>query len=253
MKLGQWDTNAVYNVDALELLKGLPDGSVDLVVTSPPYNMGTNLNGATPCSNSASNWGRSVLLSAGYDVHSDAMPHEEYVQWQRQIISECLRVLPDTGAIFYNHKWRIQSGLLDMRAEIVEGFPVRQIIIWNRGSGNNHNPAFFAPEYEVIYLIAKPKFYLSKRRIHYGDVWNIPMEKKNAHPAPFPVALAERCILSTDAELVLDPFLGSGTTAIAAQKNGRDYIGSDLSPAYCELARKRLALPYMTSLFEATP
>jgi modification methylase len=64
---------------------------------------------------------------------------------------------------------------------------------------------------------------------------------KNDHPAPFPVKFAERCIGSTDAKIVLDPFMGSGTTAVAAKNLGRKYIGIELSKAYCEMAEKRLA------------
>ena len=65
-----------------------------------------------------------------------------------------MRVLKPTGAIFYNHKWRIQKGLLQDRADIVNDFPVRQIIIWQRAGGINFNPGYFLPTYEVIYLIA---------------------------------------------------------------------------------------------------
>lgn len=234
--------NAVWCCDALSLLKALPSGSVDLVVTSPPYNMGTQLNGATPCSKSDLNWGKSKLLSSGYETFDDAMPYPEYVAWQRQILTECMRVLSSTGAMFYNHKWRIQGGLLEDRKGITEGFPVRQVIIWNRGTSNNHNRSFFAPQYEVIYLIAKPDFRIRQEATAYGDVWDIPPERNNPHPAPFPLQLAERCIRSTDARLICDPFAGSGTTLLAAANLERDYIGCDISMAYVTDARKRLML-----------
>ena len=151
-----------------------------------------------------------------------------------------MRVLSEDGAIFYNHKWRVQGGLLQDRADIVDGFPVRQIIIWQRNGGINFNPGYFLPTYEVIYLIAKPKFRLAPKANAQGDVWRIPQETKNPHPAPFPLALAQKCVDSTEAKVVLDPFLGSGTTAIAAQLAGRDWIGIDKSLAYCELARRRI-------------
>jgi modification methylase len=66
-----------------------------------------------------------------------------------------MRLLTDDGAIFYNHKWRVQDGLLQDRNDIVSGFPVRQIIIWHRNGGINFNKGYFLPTYEVIYLIAK--------------------------------------------------------------------------------------------------
>ena len=126
------------------------------------------------------------------------------------------------------------------RADIVSGFPVRQIIIWQRTGGINFNPGYFLPTYEVIYMIAKPKFRLSPKANAQGDVWRIPQETKNPHPAPFPLELAQRCIESTTADVVLDPFIGSGTTAIAAEIAERQWIGIDISETYCKLARRRI-------------
>jgi site-specific DNA-methyltransferase (adenine-specific) len=240
----------VHVCDALTLLRALPDGYVDLVVTSPPYNMRRQTNGAKACSNSVSNWSKSKLLSAGYESVDDAMPADEYIRWQRAVLKQCMRVTKPTGAIFYNHKWRIQGGLLDMRSDIVAGFPVRQVIIWNRGSSNNHNRAFFAPQYEVIYLIAKRRFYIRQDATAFGDVWYFPPVAESDHPAPFPFELARRCIVATDAKLICDPFIGSGTTALVAKALGRHYIGGDLSPAYVDIARARLALPYTPDMFE---
>jgi modification methylase len=151
-----------------------------------------------------------------------------------------LRVTKDTGAVFYNNKWRVQAGLLQDRQDIVSGFPVRQIIIWKRAGGINFNPGYFLPTYEVIYLIAKKKFKLAPKANACGDVWEFSQEMNNSHPAPFPVALIDRIVKSTTAEIVLDPFMGSGTTAIAALKNNRKYIGIELAPEYVELAQVRI-------------
>jgi modification methylase len=151
-----------------------------------------------------------------------------------------MRIIPDTGAIFYNHKRRVQDGLMQDRQDIVEGFPVRQIIIWKRKGGLNFNAGYFLPTYEVIYLIAKPKFKLAPKANAYGDVWEFTQEMNNDHPAAFPVSLIERIVSSTNAKIVLDPFMGSGTTAIAAINFKRNFVGIDLSPEYCEMARKRI-------------
>jgi site-specific DNA-methyltransferase (adenine-specific) len=134
----------------------------------------------------------------------------------------------------------VQNGLLQDRADILEGFPVRQIIIWRRKGGINFNPYYFLPTYEVIYLIAKPKFKLAPKASSHGDVWEFAQERNNNHPAPFPIELPKRCIESTDAQIVLDPFSGSGTTAVAAKQLGVNYIGIDISPEYCEQARETL-------------
>ena len=225
--------------DAVQEMRNIPDGSIDLVITSPPYNL-KNSTGNGMKNGTGGKWSGAALIN-GYSTYDDNMPYDNYVEWQRECLSEMMRLIPDDGAIFYNHKWRVQGGLMQDRHEIVEGFPVRQIIIWKRNGGINFNPGYFLPTYEVIYMIAKPGFRLVKGANSYGDVWEFPQEMKNKHPAPFPVALVERIISSTDAKLILDPFMGSGTTAAAAKNLGRDFIGIEISEEYCEMSRERLS------------
>lgn len=217
----------------------LPDACVDLVVTSPPYNLRNSTGHGMK--KPGGMWKSCELAINGYDAYNDNMPYDEYIQWQRDCLTEMMRLIPDTGAIFYNHKWRVQGGLIQDRHEILEGFPVRQIIIWRRNGGINFNDSYFLPTYEVIYLIAKPNFKLVHGANAYGDVWDIPQETKNEHPAPFPLKLVERCISSTNAKVVLDPFMGSGTTALAAKILGRNYIGIEQSEKYVQLANNRLS------------
>lgn len=185
-------------------------------------------------------WKNAELVN-GYSHHDDCMPHEEYAKWQKDCLTEMLRLIPNNGAIFYNHKWRVQDGLLQDRQDIVSGFPIRQIIIWKRKGGINFNAGYFLPTYEVIYMIAKSDFKLVPKANAYGDVWEFKQEMNNSHPAPFPVELIDRIISSTDAKTVLDPFMGSGTTAIAALLNDRKYLGIELSPDYVSMARQRIA------------
>lgn len=236
--MAQW-LNKVHCGDAVELMDKMPANSVDLCVTSPPYNL-RNSTGNGMKDGRGGKW-ESAKLIEGYDGHEDAMPHPLYVEWQRKCLTAMMRVLRDDGAIFYNHKWRIQAGQLQDRADIVAGFPVRQIIIWKRAGGINFNPGYFLPTYEVIYLICKPDFKLAPKANAIGDVWSIPQESNNPHPAPFPVELAQRCIEATTAKIVLDPFIGSGSTAIAAEAVGRDWIGIDNSKDYCKMANERVA------------
>ena len=231
--------NKILLGDCLDVMRKLPDESVDLVVTSPPYNL-KNSTGNGMKDGRGGKWANAALIK-GYADHDDSMPYDEYVAWQRACLTEMLRIIPNHGAIFYNHKWRVQAGLLQDRREIVEGFPLRQIIIWKRAGGINFNAGYFLPTYEVIYLIAKPDFKLAPKANAKGDIWEFSQEMQNAHPAPFPVALIDRIITSTTAKTVLDPFMGSGTTAIAAKKNKRNYIGIELSPTYVEMAEKRIA------------
>ena len=228
----------IHHGDCMPLMDRMPAGSIDLIVTSPPYNI-KNSTGNGLRNGSGGKWPQAELIK-GYSDHDDCMPHHEYVAWQRNCLQAMMRVLRQDGAIFYNHKWRIQGGFLQDRSDIVEGFPVRQIIIWQRRGGINFNPGYFLPTYEVIYLIAKPDFRLAPKANAQGDVWNIPQESNNPHPAPFPVELAQRCIESARPGIVLDPFMGSGTTAIAAEAARRDWIGIDISEDYCKVARERI-------------
>ena len=225
--------------DSLSVMREMPDSSVDLVVTSPPYNL-KNSTGNGMKDGRGGKWSNASLIN-GYKDHADCMPHSEYAAWQHQCLLEMFRLLKDDGAIFYNHKWRVQAGLLQDRSDIVTGLPVRQIIIWRRKGGINFNKGYFLPTYEVIYMICKPKFALAKGANSYGDIWEFTQEMNNPHPAPFPVALIERIVGSTNAQVVLDPFMGSGTTAIAAQNLGRKFIGIELSREYIDLAKIRLS------------
>jgi modification methylase len=216
----------------------MPDNCLDLVVTSPPYNL-KNSTGNGMKDGRGGKW-KNAQLVHGYSDYDDNIPHEKYVEWQRECLSQMMRLLKEDGAIFYNHKWRVQGGLLQDRQDIVSGFPVRQIIIWRRKGGINFNQGYFLPTYEVIYLITKPKFKLTPKANAHGDIWEFTQEMNNPHPAPFPVALVKRCIESTNAQIILDPFMGSGTTAVAAKRLGRSFIGIDISKKYCQQSEQRL-------------
>jgi site-specific DNA-methyltransferase (adenine-specific) len=224
--------------DALTVMRRMPSASVDLVVTSPPYNL-KNSTGNGMKDGRGGKW-KNARLIEGYAGHADNMPHAKYVAWQRDCLTEMMRLLKEDGAIFYNHKWRVQAGLLQDRSDIVSGFPVRQIIIWKRKGGINFNAGYFLPTYEVVYLIAKPKFKLAPHANVHTDVWDFTQELHNPHPAPYPLEFAERIISSTKAKLILDPFMGSGTTALAARNHGRHYIGIEIAPEYCAMAEERL-------------
>jgi modification methylase len=231
--------NKILCGDCLEIMRQLPSESVDLVVTSPPYNLKNSTGNGMKAGTKTGRWANNALQN-GYAHHNDNMPHGEYVSWQRNCLSEMMRLIKNDGAIFYNHKWRVQAGLLQDRADIVKDFPVRQIIIWRRKGGFNFNPGYFVPTYEVIYLIAKKNFKLAPQKNGYGDIWEFTQEMKNKHPAPFPFALPYRCIESSNAQLILDPFSGSGTTALAAKQLNRKFVGIDISPEYCEIAEQRI-------------
>ncbi|MFZ4813481.1 MAG: DNA-methyltransferase [Phototrophicaceae bacterium] len=225
--------------NTVDVMRQMPDEVVDVVVTSPPYNL-KNSTGNGMKDPRGGKWKNAALVN-GYSDHDDNMPHEDYVAWQRECLAQMYRLLKPTGAIFYNHKWRVQGGLFQDRHDIVSGFPVRQIIIWRRKGGINFNPGYFLPTYEVIYLICKPEFKLTPKSNAHGDVWEFAQERNNSHPAPFPADLVRRAISSTYGDVVLDPFMGSGTTGVVAKQLNRHYIGIELSAEYCDMARTRIA------------
>ena len=224
--------------DVVSILKEIPDKSLDLAVTSPPYNL-KNSTGNGMKDGRGGKWASAALLQ-GYANYNDNMPHKEYVKWQKEVLTEVMRVLKPDGAFFYNHKWRVQGGLIQDRQDIVQSFPVRQIIIWQRAGGINFNPGYFLPTYEVIYMIANPNFKLVPKANAVGDIWTFPQEMNNKHPAPFPISLIDQIIGSTKAKIIIDPFMGSGTTAISAKKLKRNFIGIDISKEYCKLSTERL-------------
>lgn len=228
----------IHRGDCLQHMQQMQAESIKVVVTSPPYNI-KNSTGNGLKNGSGGKWPKAALIG-GYKAHDDCMPHDDYVNWQRECLAEMMRLLRPDGAIFYNHKWRVQKGLLQDRADIMEGFPVRQIIIWHRAGGINFNPGYFLPNYEVIYLIAKPEFKLMPKANAVGCVWRIDQESDNPHPAPFPLELATRCIEAVGEGPVLDPFLGSGTTAVAAEQAGVEWIGIELSDQYASIAEERV-------------
>ncbi len=230
----------IHHGDCLAVMATMEPGSVAGVVTSPPY----NLRNSTGSQGTAGFGRASRLFDAAYDGYDDNMDHSEYVAWQRECLSAMMKLLVSDGVIFYNHTWRVQDGLLQDRADIVAGFPVRQIIIWYKSGGMNFNDQYFLPTYEVIYMIAKKDFRLPRGMNAYGNVWDIPQEmgSAKAHPAAFPIKLARRCVKAIGKGPILDPFMGSGTTAIAAEHEGLPWIGIEQSEKYVRQAESRLGM-----------
>ena len=231
--------NKIICGDCLDVMKQLPNNSVDLIVTSPPYNLKNSTGNGMSVNTKSGKWAGNALQN-GYSHYDDCMPIDKYNEWQHNCLLEMYRLIKDDGAIFYNHKWRVQDGVIQDRQEIVKDLPVRQIIIWRRKGGINFNHGYFLPTYEVIYFIPKPNFKLAPKANAFGDVWEFTQEMKNEHPAPFPVALIDRIISSTTAQIILDPFSGSGTTAIVAMGLKRNFIGIELSPDYCKMSIDRI-------------
>lgn len=239
----------LYRADCMSVLSLLP--TVDLVVTSPPYNLGAapwaRLGHWKPGSKSGSGgrgkWKGGAEGGAGveYGAHEDALPWEDYVAWQRALLSALWGKLSAGGAIFYNHKPRVIGTRLWTPLELVPPeIELRQVIVWSRPGGMNYNPTCFVPTHEWIMVLAKPDWRLRSRGVSgLGDVWRMNPEK-NEHPAPFPIDLPAKAIEATDAKVILDPFMGSGTTGVAAIRAGRQFFGIEIEPVYFKMAQQRI-------------
>jgi modification methylase len=243
------DSVVIYHGDCLTVLPEL--GLFDLVFTSPPYNLGTTTGGGFghyaedarlgKARGGGGKWNGGALAE-GYEDHGDAMPWPAYEDWQRSVLSLLWAHIEDDGAIFYNHKPRVQDREVWLPLRLNPDLPLRQIITWVRAGGVNFAPTHYVPTYEWIMVLAKPGFRLkSKGASGVGDVWRVPQEANTAHPAPFPVGLPARAIESAAPRTLLDPFVGSGTTLVAAKAAGVPAVGIEKSERYCEVAAKRLA------------
>ena len=216
---------------------------VDLIVTSPPYNMGLvpGGNGRGMYRPGASN--TAGRFRDGYGEHADAMPQDEYDAWQRKVIALCMAALVDDGALFYNHRPRVEHGQVRWPLGLDFGFPLTNMIVWDRGTGIDVTLRNFCSVYESIFVLAKPDFRLVDHAASgMGNVWRLGMETEDlGHPAPFPVSLPQKALQATGAQTVADPFMGSGTTLRAALNLGRRAIGIDVEERFCEIAALRMA------------
>lgn len=234
------ELNKIYNEDCLVTLSKMEDESVDLIITSPPYNKKAyEKTLEVKKRKNTRDWRLKF-----YDCFNDAMIPKEYEEWQKKVISECLRVLKPTGSLFYNHKDILFDGRI-IPPKWIYDFDVHQQIIWNRGSSLANDTHYFQPITEYIYWLVKDNknfFFDKSKAIHRQCVWNINFEINTKHPAPFPKELVGNIILSCSnpQDIVYDPFMGGGTVGLMCAKYKRNYIGSEISKEYCDYANKRI-------------
>ena len=246
----------LYQGDCLDLLPTIPDGLVKLVVTSPPYNLGK--------------------------PYERKLELEEYLDQQKRVIEECVRILDYHGSICWQVGNYVDNGeVIPLDVLIYPifasfGLKMRNRIVWHFGHGL-HASRRFSGRYEVIIWFTKgdrytfnldavrmPQKYPEKKHFkgpkkgqysanplgkNPSDVWEIPNVKANhvektSHPCQFPVELIERLVLAMTDEndWVLDPFGGVGTTAIAALMHQRKSIITEMVPEYVQIARERVEM-----------
>ncbi len=222
-------------------MKELKDNSVDCIVTSPPYNK-KGLLGSIKKGNQI--WDK---FNINYSSYQDNMPEEEYKKWIINVINEMTRVIKSNGSIFLNHKPRRHKNKCYLPTEFIHdsNAKIYQLIIWDRRNSPNIRNDILVPCTEHIYWLCKdkPKVFREAVDTKYNtEVWNIPPTKQKDHPAPFPEQLVENCILlsTVEQDLVLDPFIGSGTTAVVCKKLNRNWIGYEIDQNYVATANNKL-------------
>ncbi len=213
---------ALYLGDALEILPNIAPATVACVVTDPPYVIGAVSSGAL--GSKSGGWA---------DMMNSAL---WFSTWYRQ----ALATLKPRGSFWTFCNWR--SLPVVMRAALDAGQPITSMLVWDKqwiGPGGNQG---LRPSYELVALMAKSDFAIPNRGL--ADIWREPAGsyKPNGHPAEKPEALVRR-ILENSAlrpgDLVLDPFMGSGTSAVAARSLGYRFVGIEAEERWCEVAAKR--------------
>ena len=240
------DHTSIYNDDILKITN-IPKSSVDLIITSPPYNVDIH-----------------------YNVHNDILSYKEYLEFTEKWLTKCYGLAKDDGRLCLNipldkNKGGQQSVCADITALAKQvRWQYHSTIIWNEGNISRRTawgswmsasaPYVIAPV-EVIVVLYKNQW----KKEHKGDsditrqefmdwtngLWTFSGQNKKGaggHPAAFPVELPKRCIklFSFVGDTVLDPFMGSGSTLIASQVNDRRGIGVEIDKKYCKIALDRL-------------
>lgn len=246
--------NHIHNMDCLEGMALLGDESVDLVITSPPYNLGKE--------------------------YEKELSFGDYISWMTEVIQECVRVLKQSGSIafqlgnFVNKGRVIPLDCALFPSFLSFGLIPRNRIIWTFGHGLHCSKRFSGRHESILWFtksddytfnldsVRVPSKYPNKKYYkgpnkgklsgnplgkNPSDVWEISNVKNNhpektEHPCQYPIGLVDRIILSMSNKggVVLDPFMGSGSTAVSAFKHQRDFIGFETESKYIEIANKRL-------------
>ncbi|MBM4467110.1 MAG: site-specific DNA-methyltransferase [Chloroflexi bacterium] len=242
----QADSVSIYHDDFLST-ECVEENSIDLIVTSPPYN-----------------------VDVKYGSYDDDISYEVYLEFTREWLARCLKLAKDDGRFCLNvpldkNKGGQQSVCADITTIAKQvGWKYHSTIIWNEqnisrrtawGSWLSASAPYVIAPVEVILVLYKKRWKKtggSKRsditREEFMEwtngVWNFSGEsrKRVGHPAPFPVELPRRCIklFTFVGDTVLDPFLGSGSTLIACVETNREGIGIEIDSNYCEIAKQRL-------------
>lgn len=246
--------NTVYNECCLNTMARMADQSVDLIITSPPYNMGLRAHGGQYVKRS-----KSDLIGKKYEHFDDAMPIGDFYAFHKKALSEMLRVCK---IAFYNIQ--IVTGSKEAFFMLMGDYAryIKDVIVWHKGEGE---PAMgervMNAAHELILVlesdmkigrsITNARFERGKLSNHWRK--NSGSQETDGHSAAFPMHIAEKIVInfSGPGDIVYDPFGGTGTTCMAAKKNNRRWMMSEISQEYSQTAKKRIESLYVPeTLFE---
>lgn len=236
--------NTIYKEDCLKTLKKMEDASIDLVITSPPYNMNLRISKGRYHS-------RQIVkeISTKYTEFSDNLPLEEYNLLHTSILRELLRV---SDLVFYNIQ--IVTGSKRSIFKMIGEFSdyLKDIIVWDKGYGQPAMQKQVLNKRTELILIFENDYPVSRQFRKRGqfargtldDLWEIKRERSKGenHGAVFPQELVATILenFSKEGDIVYDPFMGTGTTAVVAKQLNRKFIGSEISQKYIKIANQRL-------------
>ena len=235
--IGSIEFNKIYNEECVTGMKKLPTKSVNCIVTSPPYNLGGDFHTFVS--------GKRVTYG-DYNTYKDKVSEEDYQKCQVNVLDECFRVLKDDGVMFYNHKNRIVNGSVIFPTEWINKskFNICQVITLNLKSTANVDKRRFFPVHELLFVLTKSNKIKLNNMECFTDVWEMKKvsRKESGHPATFHVELPRRCIVASTKEddTILDPYMGSGTTAVASKMLHRNYLGYEIDKDYIVISDERL-------------
>jgi len=210
--------NKIICGDCLEVLKGLPDNSVDLVLTDPPYGI---------------DYSRHIK-----HLKHNKIENDNNLDWLPLFISEMNRLLKKSGSCYIFCSWH---NIEIFKKEIEKHFNIRNMLIWDKGGlGMGDLKTTYGSVYEICLFCNKEPQLLNGNRD--SDLLRQKRSGNKLHPTEKPIELIKYLVTksSNENDIVLDPFLGSGTTAVACKQLKRNYIGIELSEEYCSIAKKRL-------------
>ena len=228
----QDDWVTIYHGRCEEVLPLIPE--VDITFSSPPYN--------TIAPQSASGMMKETNRKQlnGYLTHADDMPEGNYKDWIVGVFSDCMK--KSKGLVWINHKTRYRDKV-GLHPLYLFPWPFYSEIVWDRGVSVTLNARKFAPSHEYLYGFGTPHWWDNSLNTKMS-VWRINPERNQPdHPCPFPMEIVLPCISASCPKdgVVLDPFMGSGTTLRGAKELGRKAIGIEIEEKYCEIAANRMS------------